>query len=416
MEVCLDVKAHSDYNIGVFLASSIQPPNPAAVDASVQDLKEIEAITETEELTPLGRLLASLPVHPSLGKMIVLGVIFRCLDPLLILGASANERSLFARPLEAANAADREKANFGKGLYSDPLATINAFRNARDSIRTSGPQYGNRTPQYFTERYLHYGAFKGIDRTMREIETLLGDVGVIPKVSLYEQQHQCGGMSLNKNSNNSSLIRALILAGQRGNIAVSNGPLCSTQKESRALIHRSSLNSFVGSKRRREDVERTARLPSPPILSFGSRHLNDQNDITIRDTSLISPLIATLFGGDLKIQNGVLITVGGRMQFYIRSEGAHRASPIVKQFRDGLDALLSNAFSDLAGQKMLADDPTRDQFALSLAHIIDQDFKLYMAIGTSNSLMRPVFQGRDDQWRDEGKRNGSDRSRSRYMA
>jgi ATP-dependent RNA helicase DHX36 len=416
MEVCLDVKAHSNYNIGDFLASSIQPPNPAAVDASVQDLKEIEAITETEDLTPLGKLLASLPVHPSLGKMIVLGVIFRCLDPLLILGASANERSLFARPLEAANAADRAKADFGYGLYSDPLTTINAFREARHSLQTSGPQYGNRMPQYFTERYLHYGAFKGIDRTMREIETLLGDVGVIPRVSSYEQQHQCGGMSLNTNSNNISLIRALTLAGQRGNLAVSNGPLCSTQKESRALIHRSSLNSFIGSRKRRDDAERTARLPSPPILSFGSRHLNDQNDITIRDTSLISPLIATLFGGDLKIQNGALITVGDRMQFYVKSDGSYRATMIVKQFRDGLDALLSNALSDLAEQKMLADDPTRDQFARALAHIVDQDFKLYMTTGTSNSMMRPEFQGRDDQRRNGGHRFGSDRPRSRYMA
>jgi ATP-dependent RNA helicase DHX36 len=419
MEVCLDVKAHSNYNIGEFLAGSIQPPNPAAVDASVQDLKDIEAITETEDLTPLGKLLASLPVHPSLGKMIVLGVIFRCLDPLLVLGASANERSLFARPLDAANVADREKENFGHGLYSDPLTTINAFREARHNLLTSGPQYGNRIPQFFTERYLHHGAFKGIDRTMREIEVLLGNVGVIPSVPSFGQQQQCGGESLNRNSNNASLIRALILAGHRGNLAVSNGPLCSTQKESRALIHRSSLNSFIGSRRRREDVEKTARLPNPPILSFGSRNLNDQNDITLRETSLVSPLIATLFGGDLKINNGNMVTVGDRMQFFVKSERAYTASRTVKQFRDGLDALLSNALSDLAEQKTLADDPTRDQFAGAVAHIIDQDFKLYMAKGASTQPFRPDFQGRDDQRRGGGNRYGSDRpsaGRSRYMA
>ncbi|KAF2714791.1 P-loop containing nucleoside triphosphate hydrolase protein [Pleomassaria siparia CBS 279.74] len=405
IQVCLDVRAHSNHNIGEFLAASIQPPNPIAVDASVQDLKDIEALTGQEDITPLGRLLASLPVHPSLGKMIVLGVIFRCLDPLLILGASANERSLFIRPPGSYDQADRAKEAFGQGLFSDPLTTINAFREARHHIVSSGVSRDGRIPHFFTENFLHFGAFNAIDRTMREIEKLLETVGVIPATPQTDRTvpHQCGHASLNRNSGNGSLIRALVLAGHRGNIAINTGNSAgfATQKENFALIHRSSLNSFIGDKRSRRSIEKMKQVPVPPILSFGVRSLNDQNDITLRDTSLVSPLISTLFGGELRI-DGNLVTVGDRLKFYAKSDGSHRSGVILKQFRRGLDTLLSNALSDLAKQKTLTDDPIRDLFANDVAWIIEHDFAVYMSTSQQRVSAMPS-RGRD---------RGSDSGRS----
>ena len=390
MEICLDVKAHSNYSIGEFLRDSIQPPDSSAINASVQDLKDIEALTIDEELTPLGKLLATLPVHPSLGKMIILGVIFRCLDPLLILGAAANERSIFLRPLGSEKEADKDREEFGSGTFSDPLTTINAFREARRNSQHFN-WASNRIPKFFQDHFLHFGAFRGISNTMREIENLLGDVGVIPKVSnVDEQSHrECGDASLNRNSGNTSLIRALVLAGHRGNLAVNGGysqHIFNTQKESRTQIHRGSINSFIGSKSRK-DEDQTSSLPSPTILSFGSRHMNDQNNITLRDTSLVSPLIATLFGGPLTLKGTNLITVADRLNFFVKSAGgAYKGAKVVQQFRNGLDILLSNAFKDLAEQTMLADNINRDRFASAIAHVIDQDFKLYVYKGGDRSL------------------------------
>lgn len=404
MEICLDVKAHTDYKIGDFLAGSIQPPHPAAVEASVQDLKDIEALTEKEELTPLGRILASLPVHPSLGKMIILGVIFRCLDPLLILGAATNERSLFARPLGLTKIADEEKEKFGKGKYSDPLATINAFREARDHLTSTRQLFVRYVPDYINQRYLHYGAFKTIHRTIWEIEQLLESIGVIPHTPEEDRVlYQSGHPLLNQNSGNDELVRALILAGQRGNVAVSTSPsgkLFSTQRETRAMIHRSSLNSFIGEKAPK-DVFATSKLPQPPIISFGSRSFNDQNDITLRETSLVSPLIATLFGGELKSNGRNLLQVGDRLQFYVKSNSTslikRDPSSVIVQFRRGIDAMLSTALADLAKDKNLADNPGRDAFAHAVAHIMKEDFKMYMGkagmTGAQSSLQR--FAGND---------------------
>ena len=59
--VCLDIKAQAlGGPIQEFLAGVIEPPNPTAVAASVTALRSLEALTEDEKLTLLGRVLASL--------------------------------------------------------------------------------------------------------------------------------------------------------------------------------------------------------------------------------------------------------------------------------------------------------------------------------------------------------------------
>ncbi|KAL9132547.1 MAG: hypothetical protein Q9175_006283, partial [Cornicularia normoerica] len=112
--ICLKIKAQAfQAPIREFLAEAIEPPDPKAVDSSILNLEALEALTDDgEAITPLGRLLSSLPVHPSLGKMIVLGIIFRCLDPMLVLGAASAERSLFLNPLHVRNEAAKAKLSF----------------------------------------------------------------------------------------------------------------------------------------------------------------------------------------------------------------------------------------------------------------------------------------------------------------
>jgi ATP-dependent RNA helicase DHX36 len=60
-EVCLDIKAQSfTAPIAEFLSDAIEPPPPQAVTHAIKSLQTLEALTIEEELTPLGRLLASL--------------------------------------------------------------------------------------------------------------------------------------------------------------------------------------------------------------------------------------------------------------------------------------------------------------------------------------------------------------------
>ena len=87
-KLCLEVAGlNFRIPIAAFLASAIEPPDPRGVEVAVSEVKRVGALLDSEEITPLGRALVQLPVHPSLGSMILFGILFRCLEPMLILGS-----------------------------------------------------------------------------------------------------------------------------------------------------------------------------------------------------------------------------------------------------------------------------------------------------------------------------------------
>ena len=50
-------------------------------------------------LTPLGFHLAHLPVDPQIGRMIIMGALFSCVDPVLSVAASLSFKDAFHSPL-----------------------------------------------------------------------------------------------------------------------------------------------------------------------------------------------------------------------------------------------------------------------------------------------------------------------------
>jgi HrpA-like RNA helicase len=69
--------------LGPSLPCCPPPPPPTPTAHLPQLLEDIGALNEQEHLTSLGRHLAALPLPPALGKMLLYGVLFSCLDPIL---------------------------------------------------------------------------------------------------------------------------------------------------------------------------------------------------------------------------------------------------------------------------------------------------------------------------------------------
>ncbi|XP_047466283.1 ATP-dependent RNA helicase TDRD9 isoform X2 [Mugil cephalus] len=119
------------------LSSALSPPNLGDIVKTVLQLKEMGVLSmekrgcdqnEDGELTFLGRVLAHLPVDLYLGKMIVLGHVFGCLDECLIIAASHSLKSFFAIPSMQQIAGHRSKLAFAGGTPSDAIAFVNAFK------------------------------------------------------------------------------------------------------------------------------------------------------------------------------------------------------------------------------------------------------------------------------------------------
>jgi HrpA-like RNA helicase len=99
-EICLHIKSvDSSTKIAGVLADAIQPPDQLSVSDALTQLTSLGALDRNENLTPLGRVLATLPVEPSFGRCLILSCVFRCLDPVLTLCASLGTKDIFVSPL-----------------------------------------------------------------------------------------------------------------------------------------------------------------------------------------------------------------------------------------------------------------------------------------------------------------------------
>ena len=369
-ETCLDIKAQAfDSPIREFLSDAIESPSPKAVDAAVTNLQSLDALTEDEQLTPLGRLLASLPVHPALGKMIILGIIFRCLDPMLILGAAAEERSLFLNPLDNRRGANEARMSFVQGSGSDHIALLNAFRGARRVSETRG----QRDQWDFCARnFIHMGAFKTIDSTVKQIQDVLIQAGLIrPSPPQERVDFQYGSAALNENSHKVHVIKALALAGLHPNLAVATGGPCfRTPGEKNTIVHPSSCNAPHG-----QGSDGPPVFPYGSLLSYSSMAKSaDGRSIYLRDTTESTPLMAALFGGRLHHSSTSMrvLSVDGWLPFYVKSDDS-RALKTILEFRKALERLLTRAFWALRRKEPLSDDPIRKNFAEGLVEVLDRD-------------------------------------------
>lgn len=73
-----------------------------------------------------GRYLAKLPMEPKLGKMLILGAILGCLDPILTVAAGLSVRDPFLTPLDKKDVSlsptmYKIKCNSTTYLYSIPF-------------------------------------------------------------------------------------------------------------------------------------------------------------------------------------------------------------------------------------------------------------------------------------------------------
>ena len=74
------------------LKNLIEPPANESVYQSLKRLRDVGAIDQEESLTPLGYHLANLPVDVRIGKLIIFGSVFKCLDSALTIAACLSYR------------------------------------------------------------------------------------------------------------------------------------------------------------------------------------------------------------------------------------------------------------------------------------------------------------------------------------
>ena len=92
------------------LRLALQPPKPEDIEVAITTLKEVGGLTITVngvvnkfdgDMTFVGKILERLPIDVKLGKLLILGHSFGCLESCLVIAAALSVKSFFTRsPLD----------------------------------------------------------------------------------------------------------------------------------------------------------------------------------------------------------------------------------------------------------------------------------------------------------------------------
>ncbi|KAF3940095.1 hypothetical protein ABW19_dt0203815 [Dactylella cylindrospora] len=375
-EICLDIRAQGfKDSIAQFLSEAIEPPSPVAIDSALIQLKNLGALDANENLTNLGKVLATLPVEPAMGKMILLGVVFKCLDPMIILAASDGARDLFISPLDKKMDAQQKKRMFSKGTGSDHMAVLHAFKEWR--VRRDNESVFS-VSRFTDENYLHRGALRTIDQTANQIEEILVTAGIIPYLPKTQRfKGEYGHPTLNDNSSSEPLIKALSLAGNYPNIAVSLGGLgFRTMEENFVMVHPGSVNYFGRSS--------NAAMGRDVVVSFGVKAKGiDGKSVYMRDVTQNTILNAMLFGGR-PTQTGNILLFDNWIPVSINDD---RVLKVVIQFRLVIDKVLNYIFQNISARGRKSDSTfADDRLCSTVSEGLVEVLEKYAEVHPLNSL------------------------------
>ncbi|NXG84152.1 DHX34 helicase, partial [Stercorarius parasiticus] len=113
----------------------LEPPPSSSLETAVRYLRDQGALDEAEDLTPIGNLLAQLPVDVVVGKMLVLGALFGLAEPTLTVAAALSVQSPFLRSAHP----NPDCATARRPLESphgDPLTLLNVFNEWVQQVKS----------------------------------------------------------------------------------------------------------------------------------------------------------------------------------------------------------------------------------------------------------------------------------------
>ncbi|KAF8625176.1 hypothetical protein AX15_005488 [Amanita polypyramis BW_CC] len=186
------------------LDRAIDPPKHAAFDLAWSTLVDLGAIQSSGTMTPLGRYIAGLPADVRLAKMLILGAIFQCLDPILTVVACLSAKPLFVSPVDKKEEANRARARFA-AAGSDLLTDVNAYDQCM-RLRSRGESQ-SAINKFCEQNFISPSSVQSVTSLRSDFFSYLTDLGFIP--------HHLRSSSevLNSNSDNVNLVKSIILGG-----------------------------------------------------------------------------------------------------------------------------------------------------------------------------------------------------------
>ncbi|CAG2058257.1 unnamed protein product [Timema podura] len=232
-ELALSIKLLRLGSIGQFLSKAIEPPPIDAVIEAEVMLREMKCLDENDELTPLGRILAKLPIEPRLGKMMIMGCMMFCGDALATMAANSSTfPEVFATSMDRRRLTYQQKS-FAGNRFSDHVAMLNAFQSWEEA-RMGGEM---AEANFCDHKMLSMPTLRVTWEAKNQLKELLTSLG-FPEECLIPQVFNYQGTDAKLD-----MVTALMCMGYYPNVCFHKEKRkVLTAQSKTALVHKTSVN------------------------------------------------------------------------------------------------------------------------------------------------------------------------------
>ncbi|XP_076619845.1 dosage compensation regulator mle isoform X1 [Colletes latitarsis] len=274
-ELALSIKLLRLGSIGKFLSKAIEPPPIDAVIEAEVILREMKCLDKNDELTPLGKILARLPIEPRLGKMMILGCIFRVGDALSTMAANSTTfPEVYNMGPESRRLTAQQKW-FAGARYSDHVAMLHAFQ-AWEEARGGG-EYAEQA--FCESKNLSIPTLRVTWEAKNQLQALLQSTGFPEETLCPTPLNYQAGADVRLDT-----ITALLCMGLYPNVCYHKEKRKVLTTESKgALIHKTSVNC--------SNFEQNFPFP---FFVFGEKIRT--RAISCKQMTMVSPVHLLLFG------------------------------------------------------------------------------------------------------------------------
>ncbi|OXB80154.1 UNVERIFIED_CONTAM: hypothetical protein H355_011612 [Colinus virginianus] len=337
-ELCLHIMKCNLGSPEDFLSRALDPPQPQVIGNAMNLLRKIGACQLNEpKLTPLGQHLAALPVNVKIGKMLIFGAIFGCLDPVATLAAVMTEKSPFTTPIGRKDEADLAKSSMALAV-SDHITIYNAYLGWKKA-RLEGGYRAEMT--YCRRNFLNRTSLLTLEDVKQELIRVVRAAGFTAPTT--QRRWDGNGATQSLSLHEIALLKAVLTAGLYDNVGkiiytksvdITEKLACLVETaQGKAQVHPSSVN---------RDLQVYGWLLYQEKVRYAKVYL--------KETTLISPFPILLFGGDIEVQHRErLLTVDGWIHF----QAPVKIAVIFKQLRVLIESVLQKK---LENPKMSLED------------------------------------------------------------
>ncbi|KAJ8672784.1 hypothetical protein QAD02_004044 [Eretmocerus hayati] len=274
-ELALSIKLLRLGSIGKFLSKAIEPPPIDAVIEAEVLLREMKCLDKNDELTPLGKILARLPIEPRLGKMMILGCMFRVGDALSTMAANS---STFPEVYNMGPDMRRLSAQqrwFAGARYSDHVAMVHVFQCWEEA--RAGGEYAENA--FCESKNISMPTLRVTWEAKNQLQALLTSAGFPEETMCPTPLNYQAGADVRLDS-----ITALLCMGLYPNVCFhkEKRKVLTTELKA-ALIHKTSVNC--------SNYEQNFPFP---FFVFGEKIRT--RAVSCKQMTMVSPLHLLLFG------------------------------------------------------------------------------------------------------------------------